>query len=150
MEMSSKQYIAAPRAVVWEALNDPAMLEKCIPGCQAIERNSDTEMAATVVLKIGPVKASFKGKVRFENIQAPESLTLIGEGSGGIAGHARGSAAVTLDEDGIGTILTYSVNALVGGKIAQLGARLVQSTSQKLAAEFFGQLEKEIRAAQAT
>jgi len=148
MDMSSKQYIAAPRAVVWAALNDPAMLEKCIPGCQAIERNSDTEMAATVVLKIGPVKASFKGKVRFENVHAPESLTLVGEGSGGIAGHARGSADVTLVEDGAGTVLIYNANALVGGKIAQLGARLIQSTSQKIAAEFFSQLEKEIVAAQ--
>jgi carbon monoxide dehydrogenase subunit G len=146
MEMNNQQHIAAPRDRVWAALNDPDVLRNCIPGCETLERLPDDELAATVVLKVGPVKASFKGKVRFENVVAPASMTLVGEGSGGIAGHARGSANVALTEDAAGTMLTYVVDAQVGGKIAQLGARLIQSTSQKLAGEFFNKFEKQVAA----
>ncbi|MBX9457932.1 MAG: carbon monoxide dehydrogenase subunit G [Rhizobium sp.] len=147
MEMKSHQQIAAPLERVWAALNDPDLLRRCIPGCETLERLDTGELAATVVLKVGPVKASFRGKVRFENVVAPSSMTLVGEGSGGIAGHARGSANVTLAENAGGTLLTYVVDAQVGGKIAQLGARLIQSTSQKLAGEFFGNFEKQVAAA---
>jgi carbon monoxide dehydrogenase subunit G len=147
MEMNSQQHIAASRDRVWAALNDLEMLRNCIPGCETLERLADDELAATVVLKVGPVKATFKGKVRFENVIEPTSMTLVGEGSGGIAGHARGSADVTLTEDAEGTMLTYVVDAQVGGKIAQLGARLIQSTSQKLAGEFFNTFEKQVAAA---
>lgn len=144
MDMANSQRIDAPRAIVWAAINDADMLRKCIPGCQEIERISDTEMAAKVVLKVGPVKASFKGRVTFENATAPEALTLVGEGSGGIAGHAKGSADVRLEEDGDATILSYQVKAQIGGKIAQLGSRLIDSTAQKLAKEFFSRFEVEI------
>jgi carbon monoxide dehydrogenase subunit G len=144
MEMNNRQHITAPRDRVWAALNDAEMIRNCIPGCETLERLDDNELAATVVLKVGPVKATFKGKVRFENVIEPASMTLVGEGSGGIAGHARGSANVTLTEDADGTMLTYVVDAQVGGKIAQLGARLIESTSQKLAGEFFRKFEKQV------
>jgi uncharacterized protein len=147
MDMSNSQRIDAPRAVVWAAINDAEMLKKCIPGCEEIEKLSDTEMAAKVVFKVGPVKATFKGKVAFANVVAPEALTLVGEGSGGIAGHAKGSADVKLEEDGEATILTYQVKAQIGGKIAQLGSRLIDSTAQKLAKEFFGRFEAELAGA---
>jgi carbon monoxide dehydrogenase subunit G len=146
MEMNSQQHIAAPRDRIWAALNDPETIRHCIPGCQTLERSADDELAAVVVLKVGPVKTAFKGKVRFENLIAPASMTLVGEGSGGIAGHARGSADVTLTEDADGTLLTYVVHAQIGGKIAQLGARLIQSMAQKLASEFFSKFEKQVTA----
>lgn len=144
MELTSTQRIARPRNEVWTALNDTEILKRCIPGCEMLERLSERELTVKVVLKIGPVKATFTGKVRFENVVEPVSLTLSGEGSGGIAGHARGGADVSLTEDGDGTILTYRAKADVGGRIAQLGARLIQSTSQKLAVEFFSKFEKEV------
>lgn len=146
MEMTNRQPIAAPPARVWNAINDPDILRRCIPGCETLEKLSDTEFTARVVLKIGPVKAAFSGKVRFENVAAPTELTLIGEGSGGIAGHARGEAHVTLAPDGDGTVLSYTVRAQIGGKIAQLGARLIQSTAQKLAGDFFAKFEQEVTA----
>jgi len=150
MEMNSQQHIAVPRDLVWAALNDPEIIRTCIPGCESLDRLPGGDLAATVVLKVGPIKASFKGMVRFENIVAPASLTLVGQGSGGVAGHARGSADVTLEEEAGGTLLSYSVKAQVGGKIAQLGARLIHSTSQKLAEEFFRKLGKEIGAPSAS
>lgn len=137
MEMNGEERIAASRDVVWAALNDPEVLKQCIPGCQSLEMTSDNEMAATVKLKIGPVSAKFKGEVTLENINAPESYTITGEGKGGIAGFAKGGADVTLREDGAETILTYDVKAQVGGKLAQLGSRLIDSTSKKLAGQFF-------------
>jgi carbon monoxide dehydrogenase subunit G len=144
MDMANSQRIEAPRETVWAAINDPEMLRKCLPGCEEIEKVSDSEMTAKVVLKIGPVKASFKGRVALQNVVAPESLTLAGEGTGGIAGHAKGSADVRLEEDGTATVLSYQVKAQIGGKIAQLGSRLIDSTAQKLAREFFSRLEAEI------
>lgn len=137
MEISGEERIPAPRQVVWEALNDPDILRQCIPGCQELDQRSPTELAATVKLKIGPVSASFKGEVTLSDINAPESYRIAGEGKGGIAGFAKGFADVVLTEDGGETILKYQADAQVGGKLAQLGSRLIGSTSQKLAQQFF-------------
>ncbi|MCW4115156.1 carbon monoxide dehydrogenase subunit G [Aurantimonas sp. MSK8Z-1] len=137
MDLKGEYRLAAPRQAVWEALNDPQVLRACIPGCTELERIDATHMTATVVTKIGPVKATFAGEVRLENIQPPERYTITGEGKGGIAGFAKGGADVHLAEDGEGTVLSYDVKAQVGGKIAQLGSRLVDSTARKLAEQFF-------------
>jgi carbon monoxide dehydrogenase subunit G len=138
MDISGEERIEAPREAVWRALNDAEVLQRCIPGCKALEKLSDTEMTATVVLKIGPIKASFDGRVELSNLDPPNSYTIAGEGKGGIAGFAKGGADVTLAEDGPdATILSYKVRADVGGKIAQLGARLIDSTARKLAGQFF-------------
>ncbi|MGY5804553.1 SRPBCC family protein [Rhizobium hainanense] len=137
MDMTGEERIAAPRDAVWAALNDPEILKQCIPGCQSLERISPTELTATVKLKIGPVSASFNGEVKLSNINAPESYTISGEGKGGIAGFAKGGADVVLKEDGNETILQYEAKAQVGGKIAQLGSRLVDSSAKKLAQQFF-------------
>jgi carbon monoxide dehydrogenase subunit G len=135
--IEGEERIAAPLQKVWEALNDPEVLKATIPGCQSLEMKSPTEMAATVVVKIGPIKATFNGEVTLKNLKPPHSYTIQGEGKGGIAGFAKGGADVTLTEEGTDTILQYRANAQVGGKIAQLGARLIDSTSQKLAQQFF-------------
>lgn len=138
VDMSGEERIEAPIAKVWEALNDADVLKTCIPGCQSLEKKTDTELAAVVSLKIGPIKARFNGEVTLKNLNPPHSYTLSGEGKGGIAGFAKGGADVVLKEDGPdATILTYAAKADVGGKIAQLGSRLIASTSKKLAAEFF-------------
>ena len=136
--IEGEERIAAPLNKVWLALNDPAVLKACIPGCQSLEKKTDTELAATVVLKIGPIKATFAGEVTLKNLNPPHSYTIEGEGKGGIAGFAKGGADVTLSEDGADTtVLKYAAKADVGGKIAQLGSRLSTSTSKKLAGEFF-------------
>src|SRR6202163_3228918 len=138
MEMHGELRIPAPRQQVWEKLNDPETLKICIPGCQSIEKVSDTEMTAKVTLKVGPVKATFTGKVTLSDLDPPNGYTITGEGSGGAAGFAKGSAVVHLQEDGPGaTNLTYEVKAQIGGKLAQLGSRLIDATSKKLAAEVF-------------
>ena len=137
MDMTGEERIAAPRDAVWAALNDPEILKQCIPGCQSLEKISPTELTATVKLKIGPVSASFNGEVKLSNINAPESYTISGEGKGGIAGFAKGGADVVLREEGGETILQYEAKAQVGGKIAQLGSRLVDSSARKLAQQFF-------------
>jgi carbon monoxide dehydrogenase subunit G len=137
MEMNGEERIPAPREQVWKALNDPDVLRQCIPGCQSLEKKSDTEFTAVVKVKIGPVSASFNGEVKLENIDAPESYTISGEGKGGIAGFAKGGADVALKEDGSDTLLSYAVKAQVGGKLAQMGSRLIDSTSKKLAGQFF-------------
>ena len=137
MEMNGSHIIPADRQTVWEALNNPDVLRACIPGCQELEMSSPTEMSAVVVTKIGPVKATFKGDVTLENLNPPQSYTISGEGKGGIAGFAKGGADVTLTEVEGGTQLDYAVDAKVGGKLAQLGSRLIDSTANKLAAEFF-------------
>ena len=136
--IEGEERIAAPIAKVWAALNDPEVLKQSIPGCQSLEKKSDTELAATVVLKIGPIKATFQGEVTLSNLDPPRSYTIQGEGKGGIAGFAKGGADVTLAEDGAdATVLRYAAKADVGGKIAQLGSRLIDSTSRKLAGQFF-------------
>ena len=137
MEMSGEYRIDAPIAEVWAALNDIEILKICIPGCEELEQVSDTEMTAKVVLKIGPVKAKFNGAVTFENVTPPDGYSIVGEGQGGIAGFAKGGADVQLVEDGNETVLTYQAKAQVGGKIAQLGSRLIKSTAAKLADKFF-------------
>ncbi|SDR18566.1 carbon monoxide dehydrogenase subunit G [Pseudovibrio sp. Tun.PSC04-5.I4] len=144
MEMSGEQLISASREKVWEALNDPELLKKCIPGCDSLEKISDTEMTATVTAKVGPVKAKFKGEVTLSDLNPPNSYKISGEGKGGVAGFAKGSADVTLSESGDGTLLNYQVNAKVGGKLAQLGNRLIDSTAKKLAGEFFSNLNTEL------
>ena len=138
MQMNDSQRIPAPRHAVWAALNDPDVLRRCIPGCDSLEMTSPTEMAARVTLKVGPVKATFGGKVTLSDLDPPNGYRISGEGSGGVAGFAKGGAVVTLAEDGPdATILTYAVDAQIGGKLAQLGARLIDSTARKLAGEFF-------------
>jgi carbon monoxide dehydrogenase subunit G len=138
MDMNGSATINAPLELVWKGLNDPDILRQCIPGCEALEKTSDTEMTATVVLKIGPVKARFEGAVQLSNLNPPHSYTISGEGKGGMVGFAKGGADVSLAEQPDGTtLLTYSVKADVGGKIAQLGARLIDSTAKSLAEKFF-------------
>ena len=138
MQMNGSEQMAAPRAAVWAALNDPEIRKQCIPGCETLEKTSDNEMTATVTLKVGPVKASFKGKVTLSDIDAPNGYRITGEGSGGVAGFAKGGANVHLESETPEiTILQYDVDAQIGGKIAQLGARLIDTTAKKLAGEFF-------------
>ena len=138
MQMNDSQRIPASKAKVWAALNDPDILKRCIPGCQSLEMSSPTEMTATVVLKVGPVKATFGGKVTLTDIEAPTSYRIVGEGAGGVAGFAKGGASVRLQEESPDvTILHYEADAQIGGKLAQLGSRLIDSTSRKLAANFF-------------
>lgn len=146
MEMHGEERVAAPRQLVWEALNDPDVLRACIPGCVSLDKSSDTEMSAVVKIKIGPVSATFSGEVTLQNIKPPESYTISGEGKGGIAGFARGGADVKLAEAGAETLLTYGVNAQVGGKLAQLGSRLIDSTSKKLAGQFFTKFNEVVSA----
>jgi carbon monoxide dehydrogenase subunit G len=138
MEMTGERRIAASRTIVWDALNDPEILKQCIPGCEALEMKSPTEMAARVKVQIGPVKATFNGKVMLSDLDPPNGYRIAGEGTGGVAGFAKGGAVVRLVEHGAGTLMTYEVKASVGGKLAQLGSRLIDSTARKLADEFFG------------
>ena len=138
MEMSGEYRIAAPREEVWTALNDPEILKQAIPGCQDLERTADNEFTAKVRAKVGPVSATFVGKVSLADINPPESYTIAGEGKGGNAGFAKGSAEVRLTEDGAVTVLNYDAKAQVGGKLAQIGSRLIGGTAKKLADEFFG------------
>ena len=138
MEIKGEYKIAAPRDKVFAALNDPAILQACIPGCESLEKTSDTEMKAKVRLRIGPVSASFTGKVTLSDIDPPNGYKISGEGQGGVAGFAKGGAVVSLRDDGGATVLDYNVDAQVGGKIAQVGARLIEGTARKLSDEFFG------------
>ncbi len=151
MDLKGEYRLPAPRQTVWEALNDPDVLKACIPGCEKLEKTGENQMAATVVAKVGPVKATFTGEVRLENIVAPESYSIVGEGKGGIAGFAKGGADVHLAEDGPdATILTYSVSAQVGGKIAQLGGRLIDSSAKKLSGQFFDAFAAKVLGGNAT
>ena len=138
MEMTGEYKIPAPRQKVWEALNDPDILKACIPGCQELNKESDTELSATVKSKVGPVSATFKGKVTLSDIDAPNGYKISGEGTGGVAGFAKGGAEVSLVDDGDGTLLNYTATGQVGGKLAQIGSRLIDSTAKKMANEFFG------------
>jgi carbon monoxide dehydrogenase subunit G len=138
MEMTGEFRIPAPRQRVWEGLNDPEVLKQCIPGCQILERVSDTEFNGRVVASVGPVRATFGGKVTLSDLDPPQSYTISGEGSGGVAGFAKGGAKVNLAEDGAATLLTYAVQAQVGGKLAQVGSRLIDGVARKMANDFFG------------
>jgi uncharacterized protein len=138
MQMNDSQRIPASKQKVWAALNNPEILKQCIPGCQSLEMTTPNEMTATVVLRVGPVKATFGGKVTLSDLDPPNSCRISGEGSGGVAGFAKGGAAVRLEAESPDvTILHYEVDAQIGGKLAQLGGRLIDSTSKKLAGEFF-------------
>src|SRR5689334_6746985 len=137
MEMTGEFRIPAPRQRVWEGLNDPEILKDAIPGCQTIEKLSDTEFTAKVLAQVGPVKANFSGKVTLSDLDPPQAYTIAGEGSGGVAGFAKGSAKVNLAEDGGATVLNYAVQAHVGGKLAQIGSRLIDSVARKMAENFF-------------
>jgi len=140
MEMQGERRIPAPRQAVWERLNDPETLKECIPGCQEIEKTSDTEFIAKVRAKVGPVSANFTGKVTLSDLNPPAGYTISGEGQGGVAGFAKGSAKVALEEEGEETVLRYGVQAQVGGKLAQIGSRLIDGTARKMADDFFGRL----------
>ena len=137
MELADEIIINAPKDQVYAALNDPEVLKQCIPGCEELIQHSDTELEAKVVLKVGPVKARFGGEVTLDKSGAPDAFSLSGQGNGGAAGHAKGGADVTLTAEGDITVLKYVAKAQIGGKIAQLGSRLIQSTAKKLAGKFF-------------
>ena len=137
MEMTGEYRIAAPRETVWAALNDPEVLKASIDGCEELERISESELTATVMFKVGPVKARFKGKVTLSDLDPPNGYTIAGEGQGGAAGFARGEARVTLADEGGATLLRYTVKASVGGKLAQIGSRLIDATARKRADDFF-------------
>lgn len=149
MEISGSYFIAADKQTVWQALNDADVLRACVPGCESLEQTSETEFEAVAAVKVGPVKAKFKGSVTLEDLNPPHAYTIVGSGKGGIAGFASGQAQVALeeaqDEDGRdGTQLTYEVDAKVGGKLAQIGGRLIQGTAKKLADEFFEAFRAEV------
>lgn len=144
MDLSDEILIPASRDKVYAALNDPEVLKACIPGCETLEATSDDSFAAKVTLKVGPVKASFTGDVTLDRSGAPEKFSLTGQGSGGVAGFAKGGADVALTEEADGTLLVYTAKAEVGGRLAQLGNRLIVSTSKKLAGKFFENFRDEV------
>ena len=144
MEMTGEYRIPASREKVWESLNDPEVLAKCIPGCQELKRESETELSARVKSRVGPVSATFTGKVTMSDMDPPNSCKLSGDGQGGVAGFAKGGAEIKLVEDGSETVLSYVATAQVGGKLAQIGSRLIDSTAKKMANEFFGKFAEEV------
>lgn len=137
MQMTGQERIAAPRQKVWEALNDPQVLRQAIPGCQSLSQDAPDKLSAVVEVKIGPIGARFNGAVTLSDIDPPNGYTITGEGQGGMAGSARGGAKVKLADDGDGTLLTYEVNAEVGGRLAQLGGPIIDATARQLAGKFF-------------
>ena len=145
MTMSGEVQLAASREVVWEKLNDPAVLKSCIPGCEELETTDEGGFRATAKIKVGPVSARFKGKVTLSDLDPPHGYKISGEGEGGVAGFAKGGATVALaDKDG-GTLLTYNVEAQIGGKLAQLGQRLINGSAKKIADEFFNNFAKAVQ-----
>ncbi len=148
MDMTGERRIPAPRQKVWEALNNPEVLKAAIPGCESMEKLSDTELKATAAVKIGPIAARFTGKVNLLDLDPPNSYRIDGEGQGGVAGFAKGGAVVRLVDDGAGTLLSYDVKAQVGGKIAQLGARLIDATAKQMADAFFNNFSAAVAAAE--
>jgi carbon monoxide dehydrogenase subunit G len=146
MDMTGERRIPAPRQVVWDALNDVAVLKASIPGCESLDKTSDTTMTAKAAIKLGPISAKFSGNVQLSDIDAPNSYTIGGEGQGGVAGFAKGGAKVFLTDDGADTLLRYEVNAQVGGKIAQLGARLIDATAKQMADAFFDRFSAQVKA----
>jgi len=137
MTMTGEVQLPADRQTVWTKLNDPTVLKTCIPGCEQLDKNSDTEFQAVATLKVGPVKARWKGKVRLSDLDPPNSYRISGEGEGGVAGFAKGAAKVSLSDKDGGTLLSYNVEAQIGGKLAQLGQRLINSAAKKTADDFF-------------
>ena len=144
MDMTGEFRIPASRETVWEALNDPEVLKASIPGCQELDKVGDDQMTAKVKTKVGPVSATFSGKVTLSDINPPAGYKISGEGQGGVAGFAKGGAEVTLNEDGSETVLKYTATAQVGGKLAQIGSRLIDSTAKKMANEFFTNFVEQI------
>ena len=145
MNMIGEVQLPANRETVWAMLNEPAVLKSCIPGCESLDKDSDNEFRAVATIKIGPVKARWKGKVRFSNLDPPNSYRIPGEGDGGVAGFAKGGAKVSLANKDGGTLLSYNVEAQIGGKLAQLGQRLINSVAKKTADDFFGNFAAAVR-----
>jgi len=142
MHMSAEKRVPASQQAVWEALNDPDVLRRSIPGCESVERIGDNEFAAAVTAKVGPVKARFQGRIVLSDIDPPRGYRAAGEGQGGAAGFAKGNATVTLEPDGDATLLKYDVEATVGGKLAQIGSRLVDAAARKMADDFFSRFNE--------
>ena len=148
MTMTGEYQLGAPRDVVWAKLNDAEVLKSCIPGCEDLEKLSDTEFRATAKMKVGPVSARFKGKVNLTDLDPPNGYKISGEGEGGVAGFAKGGATVKLADSNGGTLLTYNVEAQIGGKLAQLGQRLINGSAKKLADEFFSNFAEAVQGKQ--
>jgi len=146
MDFSGRYIIPASPEAVWNGLNDPVVLKACIPGCEQIEKTSPTDFVATATLKIGPVRATFKGKVSLSELDPPSRCVLTGEGQGGMAGFAKGSAEVRLERTDSGTVLTYTARATVGGKLAQIGQRLIDGAAKQIADDFFGRFVSQVSA----
>jgi carbon monoxide dehydrogenase subunit G len=146
MTMTGEVQLAAPREAVWAKLNDPEVLKVCIPGCEELEKTEDNGFRAVAKMKVGPVSARFKGKVTLSDLDPPNGYKISGEGQGGVAGFAKGGAVVSLADDAGATVLSYDVDAQVGGKIAQVGARLIQGTARKLADQFFSKFAESVGA----
>ncbi len=144
MTMSGEYELAVPPQTVWEKLNDPAILKACIPGCEQLDKTSDTEFQAVATVKIGPVKAKFKGRVTLSDLDPPNGYKISGQGDGGVAGFAKGGATVKLTPKNGGTLLAYNVDAQIGGKLAQLGQRLVNGAAKKVADDFFENFAKTV------
>jgi carbon monoxide dehydrogenase subunit G len=147
MTMTGEVQLPASREVVWDKLNDPAVLKACIPGCEELTKSGDNQFEAVAKMKVGPVSARFKGKVTLTDLDPPNGYRISGEGEGGVAGFAKGGATVALAEQDGGTLLTYNVEAQIGGKLAQLGQRLINGASKKLADEFFAKFAEAVKAA---
>jgi carbon monoxide dehydrogenase subunit G len=145
MTMSGEVQLPASRETVWAKLNDPEVLKTCVPGCEQLDKISDTEFQAIASIKVGPVKARWKGKVRLFDLDPPNGYKISGEGEGGVAGFAKGGATVALSEKDGGTLLSYNVEAQIGGKLAQLGQRLINGAAKKLADEFFANFGKAVQ-----
>jgi carbon monoxide dehydrogenase subunit G len=146
MTMNGEVQLAAPREVVWAKLNDAEVLKQCIPGCEELNKASDTEFQAIATIKIGPVKAKFKGRVHRTDLDPPNGYKISGDGEGGVAGFAKGAATVKLSDKDGGTLLSYDVESQIGGKLAQLGQRLIQGTAKKLADDFFAKFAAAVAA----
>lgn len=149
MELTGAMLIAAPRETVWDALNDPNVLVHCIPGCEEVQQISPTETHTRVLLKMGPVRARFVGKIMMSDIRPAEGCTLNFQGSGGAAGFARGTSVVTLASEGDGTRLQYSATASVGGKLGQIGGRMIDASAKQMAEQFFSALKAQLAGAPA-
>ena len=146
MTMNGEVHLPASREVVWEKLNDPSVLKKCIPGCEELTKSGENQFQAVAKMKVGPVSARFGGRVTLSDLDPPNGYRISGEGEGGVAGFAKGGATVALSERDGGTLLTYSVEAQIGGKLAQLGQRLISGSAKKLADQFFVSFVNEVRA----
>lgn len=146
MTMTGEVVLPAGKEIVWAKLNDAEVLKACIPGCQSLEKSDDTHFSAVAKVKLGPVSATFKGKVELQDMDPPNGYRIVGEGEGGVAGFAKGGASVRLSDVPEGTKLTYDVEANIGGKLAQLGSRLVNGVAKKMADEFFANFAAQVKA----